>query len=364
MAATSGKALNEDRFVIRRARVEVNLDREYGEGRIEIDGNTMQGTSLRLVGAEASAKLPPRAGNTLPFLKGTIGLFKIPFGAETQQHDRKRLFMERSLVSRALFPGEYDLGAKISGAWQFIRYDLAWQNGQPLGATTFAGIDPNHQKDLLGRIGVENTIREIVDVSAGVSALHGSGFHAGALATKPSLQFSDANEDGVISVNEIKGIAGTAAGTSSSFSRYGFGADLMLAARLLPIGETKFAAEFVLANDLDRGIYPADPNGTLGRSQRELGYFFSLRQRVSQFEVGVRYDYYNPDRDANQLNRGVSVPANPSYSSLALACAVIAPWGRFIVEYDLNRNHLGIDTIGLPANLKNDAFVLRGEVGF
>jgi hypothetical protein len=54
-----------------------------------------------------------------------------------------------------------------------------------------------------------------------------------------------------------------------------------------------------------------------------------------------------------------------SYRTFAFAAALIAPeWGRLILEYDINRNHLGLDGQGNPANLADNAFVLRGEVHF
>jgi hypothetical protein len=361
---TSGTPLNEDRFLIRRARLGVAFDRRYGEGRIELDGNTVHGPAFRLVDAEASLKWPGQGEATLPVVMGTIGSFRIPFGFETPQDDRARFFLERSTASRAFFPGEYDLGARVSGAWNFIRYAIAIMNGQPLGSNTFAGLDPNHQKDILGRVGVEGAIRQKVDVIAGVSVLRGTGFHSGNLASKSIVQWNDGNEDGNFASTELNATPATAAGPSSSFTRFGFGADALLTGRFLAFGETTLGAEFYLANDLDRGIFPADPNGVIGRSFREIGYNLSLTQRLGSFMVGARFDYYNPDQDSNKNSKGSPVPTDVSYTTLAGAAAWVASWGRFVVEYDRNWNHLGIGPSGMPSNLKDDAVIARGEVGF
>ena len=362
----SGQPLNQDRFLIRRARLGAAVDKHYGEGRIEIDGNTVQGSALRLIDVEASAKLPGKNEGAPPVVMGTIGLFRIPFGREVPQDDRQRLFMERSTAARALFPGEYDLGAKISGGWQFVRYVLAVQNGQPLGANSFAGLDPNQQKDILGRVGVEDRIREKVDVVAGVSALRGTGFHAGKLASKSTVQWNDTNEDGLLNnlSSELTGIPASAALPSSNYTRFGFGADLFLSSRLSRLGRSSVAAEFYLANDLDRAILPADPSGIIGRNFREMGYYLALSQEIGRFQVGVRYDYYNPDQDSNKNARGNPVPTDTSYSTVAVAAACVSSWGRFIVEFDRNQNHLGIDPSGMPSNLADNAFIVRGEVGF
>ena len=362
---TSGQPINQNRFLIRRARLGAAIDKRHGEGRIEIDGNTVQGPALRLVDAEASAKLPGKSEGAPPLVMGTVGLFRIPFGREVPQDDRGRLFMERSTAARALFPGEYDLGAKISGGWQFVRYALAVQNGQPLGGSGFAGLDPNHQKDILGRVGVEDRIREKVDVAAGVSALRGTGFHSGKLASKGTVQWTDIDENGILNPNgELTGTPASAAAPSSNYTRFGFGADLLLSARVFRLGRSSLAAEFYLANDLDRAVFPADPNGVIGRNFREVGYYLALSQEIGPFQIGVRYDYYNPDQDSNENARGNPVPTNTSYTTVAVAAACVAPWGRFIVEYDRNRNHLGIDPSGMPSNLADNALLVRGEVGF
>jgi hypothetical protein len=358
----SGQPLNQDRFLVRRARLGVTLDRPFGEGRLEIDGNTVNGPALRLVNAEASAKWPGRGDGAPPLVKGTIGLFKIPFGLEGPQDDRQRLFMERTTATRALFPGQYDLGAQMSGGWRFIRYALAVQNGQPIGANAFATLDPNHQKDVVGRLGVADSL-SMIDFAGGFSGLRGWGFHAGAAATKPVLQWNDTDENGTLTPGEITGSPGSAATPSSTYTRFALGADLAVSVRLPHQLKTSLAAEFILAGDLDRGIYPADPKSAQ-RSFREIGYYVALTQEFGRWQLGVRYDYYNPDQDANKNAKGSPVPTDASYSTLAVAAACVAPWGRLIVEYDHNQNHLALNAAGMPANLGDDTVLVRGEVKF
>jgi len=360
---TSGQPLNQDRFLIRRARLGVTMDRRFGEGRLEIDGNTVNGPQLRLFDVEASAKWPGRGDGAPPVVMGTMGLFRIPFGREVPQDDRRRFFLERSTAARALFPGETDLGARLGGGWHFVRYVLAVMNGQPLGGNGFAGLDPNHQKDIVGRLGVEDSLARI-DFAGGISGLRGTGFHPGTTATKPTLQWNDSDESGTVGTGEVTGIPGLAAGASSNYTRLGFGADLALSARLPHQLKTSLEAEFFLANDLDRGVFPADPLGTLNRSMREIGYYLALIQEFGRWRLGVRYDYYNPDQDSNKNAKGSPVPTDASYSTLAVAAACVAPWGRLIIEYDHNQNHLGINTSGMPANLADDAVLVRGEVSF
>jgi hypothetical protein len=210
---------------------------------------------------------------------------------------------------------------------------------------------------------VEDSLAK-VDFAGGVSGLRGTGFHPGNAATKPTLQWNDSDENGTVLPSEVAGIAGLAAGASSNYTRYGFGADLALSARLPHRLKTSLEAEFFLASDLDRGIFPADPKGTLNRSMREIGYYLALIQEFGRWRLGVRYDYYNPDQDSSKNAKGSPVPTDASYSTLAVAAACVAPWGRVVIEYDHNQNHLGINTSGMPGNLADDAVLLRGEVSF
>lgn len=367
---STGAPINQDRFFIRRARLRTTLDRTYVAGLLEFDGNTVKGPTARISAAEASLKWTGGApAGAPPLIMATMGLFKIPFGFEVGESDRDRLFLERTTTSRALFPGEYDLGARLLGGWRFLRYMVAVQNGEPVGETTsFPGLDPNHQKDFVGRGGVDSGFDGPVAVVAGVSFLKGTGFHKGTPATKPSIQWVDSNEDGNVDPNEIKRSPGTAATPSANFPRFGFGADLRITVRTPRLGDTTAYGEFYYAEDLDRGILVADPTGAIGaagRSYRELGWYAAFMQDLGPHAtVGVRYDYYNPDRDANDLQMGVVVPNDPSYSTVALVGALRAPSGRLIVEYDINRNHLGRDSAGLPTNLQDNAFTIRGEVRF
>ena len=366
--SSTGNPLNEDRFMVRRARLRATLDRTYVAGLLEFDGNTVNGPTARIAGAEASLRLPgPDGDRGLPLLMATIGLFKIPFGWEVVESDRDRLFLERSTTEHALFPGEYDLGARLQGGWRFLRYSVAAQNGEPVGERSFPLRDPNHQKDWVGRLGVD-TIDGPVQVVAGFSGLYGTGVHKGTPATKPTVQWIDSNGDGAIDPSELRPIPGRAAEPSINFPRHALGGDLRIAVTTPRLGRTTAYGELYYARDLDRGILPADPTGAagaVGRSYRELGWYVALMQDLGEHvTIGARYDYYDPDRDARDNQVGVVVPNDASYSTLALVGALRAPGGRMIVEYDINRNHLGRTVSGLPTNQMDNVFAIRGEASF
>jgi hypothetical protein len=360
---SNGNLINDQRFLIRRARLKATIEREYTAGVLEFDGNTVSGATARIISAEASAKIPGEPGAP-PVVQLSMGLFKIPFGFELLQSDKDRLFMERSNAERALFPGEYDVGVRLSGGWRFARYAIAVQNGEPLGERSYPGRDPNAVKDVTGRIGVETPITDSLWIAAGVSALSGKGFHPGTPATKATIQWNDANQNGIVDGGEIRAAPGMAAAPSRNFIRFGYGADLRLGLTTEALGTTVLYGELYLAQDLDRGLVPADPYSGLSRDLRELGGYVALTQDLGpHLAAGLRYDVYDPDRDSADPARPL-VPTRFTYQTVSAVVAAVLGQVRLSAEYDHNTNHNGRDSSGNPRNLDSDTIVVRGQVIF
>jgi hypothetical protein len=358
--------LNEDRFFIRRARLRSTLDQRYLAGVLELDVNTVNGLQARPMNVEATVKWP---AESVPLVALTAGIFKIPFGYEVVQSDTNRLFAERSTFVRAMFPGEFDLGARLAGGWRFVRYALAVQNGEPLGESTFPARDPNKAKDVTGRIGILSEVAEAVSVQAGFSALYGKGFHKGTSPTKPTVTWSDRNEDGRYTGGELIVSPGTSGQPSQNFSRYAVGADALVSVDYFKNAGTTLYAEFARASNLDRGVLVADPLGPLGRDMREWGFYLAAVQDIGKHvKLGFRYDYYNPDMDSTDRQAAVTVLSNQAISTYSTALALVEKsgtlTGRLVAEYDIVRDHQGRDSSGLPADLKNNVFTLRAEVVF
>ncbi|HYV49065.1 MAG TPA: hypothetical protein VFA20_29600 [Myxococcaceae bacterium] len=358
---STGAPLNQDRFLVRRARLHAGVTRGLFSASVEVDGNTVSGPALRLIDAEVSARWPSE-GPPLAML--SAGLLRIPFGYDVRLNARDRFFLEESRVARALFPGEYDLGVRLQGAWRFLRYQVAVMNGEPIGERALPALDPNAAKDVVGRLAVAGTIGP-VNIEVAASGLEGVGFHPGTPSTKDTVTWRDVNEDGVVQLSEIQVIAGTPATPSEGFRRYALGGDLQLSVPVPALGRFELAAEAIWATNLDRGLFIADPVAR-SRDVRELGFAAGAVQRLpAGFALGVRFDRYAPDADARDAQGAQVVPLDSSLSTWAFA----ASWSwrgtaRVLLELDHEDNLLGRAANGAPARLASDSLVARAEVAF
>lgn len=356
--------LNQTRYFIRRARLHVDVDHERMAGSLELDANTTSGPTAGLIDAEVSvrARRPDDSGRA--WADASIGLMRIPWGYELSERDQDRFFLERSTVSRALFPGTFDLGLRARGGWRFLDAQIALMNGDPLGDHTFPVQDPNRAKDIVGRLGVHG-VRGRFSFRAGFSALTGTGFHRGTPETKDVLVWRDQNEDGIVQLSEIQVISGAAAMPSSNFHRFALGADARLTAVLPRLGALDVFAEVMWASNLDRAIEPADPV-TTGRDLRERGWVVGMVQSLgAHLAAGARYDFYDPDADASQQRALAVVPVNAAFTTWTATLAW--RWNvldRIVVEYQHVTNPLGRTTSGSPATLGGNSVALRGQLAW
>ncbi len=365
-----GQPQNQERFVLRRARLRADVDRGLITGGLELDANTVSGPQVRPIAAEVTARWPVKRGSPYDFAL-TMGLIQTPFGAEVQELDYVRPFLERSAVSNAFFPGVYDLGMRFRGRYRFLHYAFGLMNGDPIGDKSFPGRDPNKSKDLVFRVGVKTDVTRRIDVDMGFSGLSGSGFHAGTPTTKDQLVWRDTNEDGIVDTTEIQVIPGTAATPSQTFRRFGVGADLKVRVNVGRLGHLTLRGEIMRGNNLDRGLFIADPIST-GHDLRETGYYVGLSQEVTRYGLlGVRYDRYDPDSDASEQQGLTLVPRDRSVSTFAMLAGLRLPnehsplsAGRLLFEYDRNYNALGRGTNGTPTTLASDTAILRAEITY
>lgn len=372
---STGEPLNENRFVIRRARLKLETDQGLIHGSIMVDANTINGPQVRPWNAEVSIKWPPempykgpaavaQSSSDHPFFIVTTGLLITPFGFDVPELESDRPFLERATWANEMFPQSYDLGLRVLGGYKVVNYALGILNGDPIGEKTFPGRDPDKSKDLVFRIGASSEVFPGLRLDAGFSGLTGRGFHRGTSPTKDQISWRDENGDGVVDVQELSVLPGTAATPSEGFQRFALGFDARAHVDIPLLGELTLRSELVRAKNLDRGTFAADPV-TATRDLRELGIAFSGSQELTKWAmIGVRYDLYNPDADAQEQRPLVRVPLDPTRETWAFMAMARYKKARLVAQYDRRSNVLGRAPNGSPAKLDDDSFTLRAVVGF
>jgi hypothetical protein len=361
-----GAPLNQDRFAVRRGRLRINGRWKYFRTDFELDASNTRGASVSARRASISGVLPSSEEGAPPLLMLSAGLTEVPLGHELQQGQDDILFLERTTGSLAFFPGPIDTGVKLEGAYGPFRLQVAAMNGAPIDerAGGLTGIDPTRAPDMLGRIGVDESAHPTLRIVAGVSFLTGKGFHEGSDATKPVLQWDDSDGDGQLSLPEIRQVSGRPAVPSKTFTRWAVGADLGFHLTT-KAGISRLYGEALLASNLDRALYIADP--TLNnRNKRELSWYVAFVQDITQWGfVGVRYDVYDPNLDEQDSRRGSTVPRDASIKTLSPIVGLRWPGvARLTFEYDFVQDHLARDTRGVPTDLANNQWTLRAQGQF
>ncbi|MDB4934526.1 MAG: phosphate-selective porin [Labilithrix sp.] len=372
---SSREPLNEDRVLIRRARLRLATDQGLVHGVFAIDANTIRGLQVRPWNVEASLKWPcdtPYRSPSLiarttapePFVIVSAGLLMTPFGYDVTELENDRPFLERTTMSNELVPQSYDLGVRVLGGYKFVNYAIGIMNGDPIGEQTFPGRDPNKSKDLVFRLGASAEVLDGVRVDAGFSGLTGRGFHQGNAPSKDQLVWRDQNEDGVVQQTELQSIPGAPATPSEGFQRFALGADARLHVRIPLLGELTLRTELVRAKNLARGTFVADPVGA-SRDLREIGWYVGGTQELTRWAmIGVRYDVFDPDADAQDQRPFAVVPKDSGVSTWSLMAMARWKKARLVAEYDRRKNAFGRDETGAPATLADDSFTLRAVVGF
>lgn len=362
--SADGTPLNQDRFLVRRARLRVDRGWDFAFATLEIDGNNNNGLAFGLRRAEAALLWRAKDSSQPPLLVFRAGLTDIPFGYELFEPNRSRLFLERTAASRAFFPGDTDFGAQLSGAMGVFRYAVGAFDGTPVSDSepTAAGFDLTSEKDFMARFGAETQPTTALGLSGGVSFVNGTGLHAGTVATKGTLQWNDLNGNGVVDPGEVTGVPGQSATPSATFNRWAVGVDVELHVRT-PIGRGLLYGEAYVATNYDRGLFVADPV-TTGISLREFGWYVAYAQEVTRWGlVGLRVDAYNPNGDATGQRGALVLPVDQTITTWSPLVGLVLPdHARLVFEYDRILNHSGLSASGVPTGLAEDQWALRLQV--
>ncbi len=168
--AFSGGAMpkySDNRFAVRRGRIKFSYENEFSTYVLQLDG-TEKGVAIK--DAYIAVREPWAQFATL-----TAGVFDRPFGYEITYSSSARETPERARIFQTLFPGERDLGAKITlqpmkgSRFDFIRLDAGLFVGNGINS------EFDKKKDFIGRLGFSKANRaETFKYGMGVSYYNGS----------------------------------------------------------------------------------------------------------------------------------------------------------------------------------------------
>lgn len=357
--------LNEKHFAIPRASLRADAHHDAFGASIEIEAFTTRATLPRQTQtAGVRIEIAELTWKYRSLLKLQAGLFRIPFGTQTPSSPRDRPFLELPTMSRALFPGDLDAGISASGAFGLARWSVALMNGAPVGDTAWRGADPASSYDVVARVGADIPGPYRSRYVFGVSALAGSSLSPGTPPTKDQLTWVDENEDGLVQATELHVLAGSAGFASTTFKHDALGADVAVHWCLCWVGTGVAFAEGTIATNLDRGLVYADPvRGS--RSVRELGFMIGAVQDIRDFaQVGLRFDRYEADRDAMEM-QGVSIVGiRQRFSTLSVMAAARHAGAKLMIEYDHATNPFGRDDSGSRTSRADDRVTVRAQAGF
>ncbi len=360
----NGADLNQNRFLVRRARMRFDRGWDFAFATLEIDGNNENGLAFGLRRAEASLLWRGPDESLPPLATLTLGLTDVPFGYELFEPNRTRIFLERTTASRAFFPGDPDFGARVAGAVGLFRYAVGVYDGTPVPDSdpSAIGFDPTSEKDVVARFGVETQPTPALGVSGGASFLRGTGFHPGTPATKNALQWQDTNQSGAVDPGEVTGVPAQSAQPSKTFDRWLLGVDLQGRFRT-PLGRGIVYGEVYVGDNYDRSLVVADPTQT-GVDVREIGWYAALVQEITPYGLlGLRLGAYDPNADATIQRGALLVPRDQTITTWSPLVGLVLPGrARIVFEYDHILNLAGLDSRGVPTSIREDAWALRLQV--
>ncbi len=169
----------DNRMLIRRGRLKFAYEYDNAQGVLQFD-LTEKGMALK---DAYISYLDP----WMNYFRLTSGVFDRPFGYEISYSSSARETPERSRIFQTLFPGERDLGAKLTlqapktSNWNFIKLDLGLFNGNGIA------VETDRYKDFIGHLAVAKTSID-ERMKWGVGASYYTGGFASASAKSYSLK--------------------------------------------------------------------------------------------------------------------------------------------------------------------------------
>ena len=346
----------DNRFAIRRGRIKFAYDYSFSQFVLQLDA-TEKGVSIK----DAYVAILDPWKN---FVTLTAGVFDRPFGYEIAYSSSTRETPERARSFQTLFPGERDLGAKITlqpkkgTRFDFIKLDAGLLTGNGINS------EFDSRKDFISHLSVTKTnVAQTFKLGFGASYYNGGVFQGTKFVYSPGT-FADGNTKGFIADS-------TSANKNAFAKREYIGVDAQ-ASLQSSIGITTIRAEYLFgkqpASNASSGSINSGIAPTTDTYNRDFaaGYVY-LIQNIGETknQLVVKYDWYDPNTKVSgdeiklKNESGVKTYLTSNdimYSTLGLG------WNyrfnsqvKFMAYYELVKNEkTGISGVNSTNNFTND----------
>jgi len=372
----------DNRISVRRGRLKFAYDNENAQAVVQFD-ITEKGLGIK----DAYLTVLEPWMNTVSL---TTGVFDRPFGYEISYSSSTRETPERSRVFQTLFPGERDLGARLTiqapktSVWNFLRLDLGLMNGNG------PNVETDRFKDFVGHLSaMKATSNEKIKWGVGAS------YYNGGFATTTANTYSIQDNGGVksyvaqtvqvgdrakreyfgldaqwscdwaLGVTQIRGefLTGTQPATAS-------GSSSLTAANTTAVSTANLTTGAVTTSNQGADVYSRSFNGD---------YAYLIQNILeTPLQAVVKYDVYDPNTKLAGDEIGAAVTTGKvagssdiKYSTLGLGLNY--RWSsnvKVMAYYDIVRNETTSNIVksstlsDLSHDRKDNVFTLRLQYKF
>lgn len=360
----------DNRFAVRRGRVKFTYDYNFTQFVLQLDA-TEKGVAIK---DAYVAVMEPWA----QFATLTAGVFDRPFGYEISYSSSTRETPERARAFQSLFPGERDLGAKITlqpkkgTRYDFIKLDAGFFAGN--------GINPEFdtKKDFIGHLAIAKAnVAQTFKYGLGVSYYDGGLFQATKYVYN-AAKLSDGSNMAFL-------VDSTSTNKNAYAKRQYMGVDAQFSLQSA-IGITTVRAEYLTGKQPGSSATNQSTNSatapTTDTYNREFsaGYVYFIQNiGETKNQLVVKYDWYDPNTkvSGNEIvsksstGKSTKLTANDiKFSTLGLG------WNyrfnsqvKFTAFYEIVKNETtgisgALATNNYTKDLKDNVLTLRVQYKF
>lgn len=343
---------SDNRFMIRRGRIKFTYEHEFSTFVLQLDA-TEKGVSIK----DAYVAIMDPWAN---FVTLTAGFFDRPFGYEIGYSSSTRETPERARSFQTLFPGERDLGAKITlqprkgTRFDFIKLDAGLIAGNGINAET------DSRKDFISHLSIAKAnVAQTFKYGFGVSYYDGGVFQ-GTKYVFNEGSLSDGSNGFIVD--------STITNKNKYAKRQYMGVDAQFSIQSV-LGITSVRGEYLLGKQPGSGISSQSPNTgiqipTDTYNRNFTGGYVYLIQNIGETknQLVVKYDWYDPNTKVSGTEIKTKTASGTKtyltsndikYSTLGLG------WNyrfnshvKFMVNYEIVRN----ETTGITGTNSTNNF--------